>query len=385
MIRVLVAPDKFKGTLSASEAIEVLCTALAQGNARREVPGVGATSVEATGVPMADGGDGTLEIALSTGYQEQQVQAVDARGRQVMASYAIRSSTALIELAAVCGLRTVLDLPLRPWLASTLGLGMVARHAAESGASEIVIGLGGSASVDGGLGFAMGLGVRVRDRLGLKVPPGLLGVRRAVRVDDRGMSEVVRSARWSFLVDVANPLLGPLGAAATFGPQKGLAEGEIAVADASLMAWAELLDPRDGLSRAAEPGMGAAGGVGFAGAILLGAELVDGAAWVAQACGLAERIAASDVVVTGEGRFDQQSLMGKGPGLVINLARQQGKPVYVIAGSCDLSPQQVRDAGVAGVVSLAELADDPEEPMQAPIQWLARGAQVLRDRMLGLQ
>lgn len=366
-MRILLAPDKFKGTLTAAEAVEVMRTALVQA-----VPGL-----EVSGLAMADGGDGTLAVALAHGYERHAGAAVDALGRVVQAPYATRGSIALIELAAVCGLAGVMDLPLRPWQASTLGLGLLARQAAEAGSGQIVIGLGGSGSVDGGLGFVVGLGARVRDRLGLPVPPGLMGVRRAVRMDLRGVPDAVRSVRWEFLVDVSNPLLGPMGAAAVFGPQKGLVDGEIAVADASLAAWARLLDGRSGLELAGEPGMGAAGGVAFAGATLLDARVSSGASWLAEEVGLRDRIHASDAVVTGEGSFDRQSLMGKAPGLVISMAKELGKPVYVIAGVSDLSPEQVREAGVAGVISLADLAGGPAQAMSMPGDWLARASGAL--------
>lgn len=370
-MRILVAPDKFKGTLSAAAAAQAICDALVQADDR----------IDARAVPMADGGDGTLAVAREQGYLERAAPAVDGRGRKVQAPYAVRGRQAFIELAAVCGLASVLDLPLRPWEASTLGLGLVARHAVEAGAREVTIGLGGSASVDGGLGFAVGLGCRVSDRLGLPVPPGLLGVRRAVRVSTRGFTEAVRRARWRFLVDVSNPLLGPTGAAAVFGPQKGLLEEEIAVADASIAAWVDLLDPKGGRRQAAEPGMGAAGGVALAGALLLDAQVLPGAEWVAEQARLREQIAEADIVITGEGRFDDQSLMGKAPGLVIDLARRQGKPVYVIAGSSQVSQQDAIAAGVAGQVSLAQLAGDPDAAMAAPLPWLSTAATVLLAQM----
>ncbi len=363
-MRILIAPDKFKGTLSAPQVIAVLAQALHQADPR----------VQASGVAMADGGDGTLEVALGHGYRVQSAPGVDALGRPVEARYAIRGDSAVIELAAVCGLATVLDRPQRPWQASTLGLGLVARHAIGAGATQVTIGLGGSASVDGGLGFLVGLGVRVRDRMWMPVPPGLLGVRRAVRLDMRRLDDAIRRATWRFLVDVTNPLLGPLGAAAVFGPQKGLMAEEIAVADASLEAWADLLDPRDGRRMAGEPGMGAAGGVALAGALLFGAQAVPGATWVAEQAGLRERIAACDAVVTGEGRFDRQSLMGKAPGLVLDLARALGKPVLVVAGSSELTHQQARSVGVSGLVSLADLAGSGEEAMSAPEHWLGAAA-----------
>ena len=370
-MRILVAPDKFKGTLSAAAAAQAICDALVQADDR----------IDARAVPMADGGDGTLAVAREQGYLERAAPAVDGRGRKVQAPYAVRGRQAFIELAAVCGLASVLDLPLRPWEASTLGLGLVARHAVEAGAREVTIGLGGSASVDGGLGFAVGLGCRVSDRLGLPVPPGLLGVRRAVRVSTRGFTEAVRRARWRFLVDVSNPLLGPTGAAAVFGPQKGLLEEEIAVADASIAAWVDLLDPKGGRRQAAEPGMGAAGGVALAGTLLLDAQVLPGAEWVAEQARLSEQIAEADIVITGEGRFDDQSLMGKAPGLVIDLARQQGKPVYVIAGSSQVSQQDAIAAGVTGQVSLAQLAGDPDAAMAAPLPWLSTAATVLLAQM----
>jgi len=366
-MRILLAPDKFKGTLTAQQVVEVVTEELMQAD----------PSMEVSGVALADGGDGTLAFALDHGYQVRTVAAVDALGRPNESAYAVAGSSAIIELAAVCGLATVLDHPLRPWQASTLGLGMVARHAVQAGATEVTIGLGGSASIDGGLGLVLGLGVRVSDRLGWRVPAGLLGVRRAVRVDPRRLPEAVRRARWRFLVDVDNPLLGPLGAAAVFGPQKGLLQDEVAVADASLAAWADLLDPAAGRRVAAEPGMGAAGGVAFAARTLFGAHISSGADWVAEQAGLQERVAACDLVVTGEGRFDRQSLMGKAPGLVIDLARRLGKPVYVLAGSSELSPEQAAAAGVSGVLSMAELAGDPSAAIANPRQWLAQAARAL--------
>ena len=372
-MRILLAPDKFKGTLTAAEVVEVMRSALLRAD-----PGC-----LVSGVAMADGGDGTLAVALANGYERHEGAAVDALGRDVQAPYATRGSLALIELAAVCGMAGVLDRPLRPWQASTLGLGLLARQVAESGSRQIVIGLGGSASVDGGLGLVLGLGARVRDRLGMSVPPGLQGVRRAVRLDLRGIPDAVRAARWEFLVDVSNPLLGPIGAAAVFGPQKGLADGEIAVADASLASWARLLNGRAGLELAREPGMGAAGGVAFAARALLDAHVTRGAKWIADQVQLRDRIKESDVVVTGEGSFDDQSLMGKAPGLVIALANEVGKPVYVVAGTCGLDLKQAREAGVAGVISLVEVAGSPSEAMHSPRQWLAKGADALLDQIKG--
>lgn len=363
-MRILLAPDKFKGTLSSRQAIAVM---------RRAIEEV-EPSVTVSSVLIADGGDGTLAAAESRGFALRKCPAVNAHGKPNVAAFARRGDVALVELAEVCGLATVLEQPLSPFDASTLGLGMLAKRAVMDGAREVLVALGGSASVDGGLGFLMGLGFAVTDSSGQPVSPNLNGLGRAVNVDRESAAVSVLECRWRFLTDVDNPLLGPQGAAAIFGPQKGLTPGDVIVAERVLRSWATLLDPH-GLDVAARPRMGAAGGVAFAGASLLDATVESGAEWVATLVSLDQAIEEADIVVTGEGAFDDQSFFGKAPAQVIDRARAQGKEVYVVAGSVDVPAEELRRRGLTGAVSMADLAGSVAEAHARPDVWLAAAVQ----------
>jgi glycerate kinase len=369
-MRILLAPDKFKGTLTAAQAIEIMRRAIEQSDPAAEV----------SSVIIADGGDGTLAAAAERGYALRKGPAVDALRRPSVGSFGRRGDTALVELASICGLATVLDQPLRPFDASSLGLGMMAKQAVSEGAREVLVALGGSASVDGGLGFLMGLGFAVTDGSGRPVSPNLSGLGQAVHFDRESVSVSVHECRWRFLTDVDNPLLGPDGAAAIFGPQKGLSPTDITVAERSLEGWTHLLgSPGRGLDFVA--GMGAAGGVAFAGAAALSATLESGAAWVANLAGLDQAIANADIVVTGEGAFDLQSFGGKAPNEVIRRAVALGKEVYVVAGTIDVPEAELRRRGVSGGVALATLAGGAEAAREHPATWLAAAVQgVLKDR-----
>jgi glycerate 2-kinase len=367
-VRILLAPDKFKGTMTSAQAIDIMRRAIRLNDPAAEV----------TSVVMADGGDGTLAAAADRGFVLRKGPTVDALGRPTVGSFARRGDMALVELASVCGLATVLDQPLRPLQASTLGLGMLAKQAVVDGAREVLVALGGSASVDGGLGFLMGLGFAVADGAGRRVTPDLAGLGRAVRFDHETASVSVHECRWRFLVDVDNPLLGPDGAAATFGPQKGLSPTQIVEAEHSLATWAALLGTADP-ELSARPGMGAAGGVAFAGAAVLDATVESGAAWVANLGGLTRAMAEVDVVVTGEGAFDRQSLAGKGPMEVIDRAVALGKEVYVIAGTVDVPAAELTRHGVSGAVSLVDVAGSLSAATANPSLWLATAVQRLLD------
>lgn len=363
-MRILLAPDKFKGTLSSRQAIAVM---------RQAIEDV-EPSVTVSSVLVADGGDGTLAAAESRGFVLRKSPALNAHGKPSVASFARRGDVALVELAEVCGLATVLNQPLRPFDASTLGLGMLAKRAVMDGAREVLVALGGSASIDGGLGFLMGLGFAVTDSGGRSVTPNLNGLGRAVHFERESAAMSVLECRWRFLTDVDNPLLGPRGAAPVFGPQKGLAPGDVVVAERVLGNWATLLQPSEP-DLATRPGMGAAGGVAFAGASVLDATVESGAEWVAALVGLDRAIEEADIVVTGEGAFDEQSFFGKAPKQVIDRAIALGKEVYVVAGSVDVPAGELRRRGLSGVVSMTELAGSAAEAQARPEVWLAAAVQ----------
>lgn len=305
-MRILIAPGAFKGTFTAQQAAERIALLLSA-----EFPNAAFVLM-----PMADGGDGTVDVFLANGAEPLVLAATDALGRSNVTTAAVLDKRAVvIELARTCGMHTI-DRP-APRTASTLGLGVAMRAAMEWGASELLIGLGGSASTDGGLGM-------------LK---GLRGETACGGLDELLETTAIRIERFQIpvtvLADVASPLAGPRGAAFTFGPQKGLPPDECVVADKALSRWAHLLhiDPTT-------PGAGAAGGAGGA-LIAMGAGIEPGGAVVAQRIGLAQAMSGANLVVTGEGRLDESTLAGKAPAAVARLAAELGVPCRIVVGSAE--------------------------------------------------
>jgi glycerate kinase len=333
-MRIVIAPDSFKGTIAAAEVAAALATGWRSVRPDDEL-------VE---VPMADGGEGTLDVlaAAVPGAQRVPTVVVGPDDRRVSAAYLrLPDGTAVVELAATSGI-TLLGSP-RPLTAHTRGFGSAVRVAIAAGATGLLLAIGGSASTDGGAGLLRELGARLLDADGRDVADGGGGLLRLAGIDLTGLVAGPRDGV-RVLTDVANPLLGPDGAAAVYGPQKGASAADVAVLEAGLARLAAVLpvDP-------ATPGAGAAGGTGF-GLLAWGAVLVPGAAAIAAAAGLAARVAAADLVVTGEGRFDAQSAQGKVPEAVRALATPAGVPAALVAGSIDTSPH-----GYAAWVSLTDL------------------------------
>ncbi len=346
-MRIVIAPAAFKGTLSARDAAAAM--ALGARDARADA--------EIVELPMADGGDGTLEVMLGHGYSALGIDAVEARGRPCVARIGISADSAFIELAEICGIAQLTELD--PINASSRGLGLAMRAALDAGAIHLIIAIGGSASTDGGLGMLMGLGLVATDVAGRPVSPDLAGLGRIAAVDSSALDPRLSSV--TLLTDVDSPLLGPSGAAHVFGPQKGLTPDQCAWADDLLERWAELVDPAGEFS--SQPGAGAAGGVGFAALALLGAERRSGASAIAELIGLDAQVAQADLVLTGEGSFDSSTGAGKAPDRVIAAAHAAGVPVEVISGRA-----------AEGVVSLQQIAGSPESAMAEPGSWLREAA-----------
>ncbi|HEV6953910.1 MAG TPA: glycerate kinase [Promicromonospora sp.] len=347
-LRVVVCPDSFKGSLSASE----VASAVAEG-----VLDVAPDAVVAR-LPMADGGEGTLDALLAVwGGEPETVATVDAIGRPAQARWAMSPDgrTAVVELAEASGLPRVSDVALQPLHASTRGTGDVARAALDAGVSEILLCLGGSASTDGGAGILTGLGARLLDAEGRDVPDGGEGLAAVTSLDLGGLHPRAREVRWRLAVDVTNPLVGELGAAHVFGPQKGARDGVADYLDDALRHWAEVLEVETGRAVADLPGAGAAGGVPAGLVAVLDAETTPGAVLVAEAVGLPAALADADLVITGEGSFDSQSVNGKVADGVARLAAASPTrpPVVVVAGQVLLPEAQARAAGIAAAFSIA--------------------------------
>lgn len=375
MPRIVFAPDSFKGSCTAADAAR----ALAEG-----WPGA-----DAVLRPMADGGEGTLDAFATAveGARRTPVRVTGPLGFGVDAAWLwlpptddAPQGTGVVELASTSGIE-LLGAVRRPWDASTLGFGQAIAAALAHGVSRLVLGIGSSASTDGGTGLLTALGARFTNTYGGSIAPGAGGLDEVAAADLTKLRSLPEGGV-EVLTDVTNPLLGERGAAAVFGPQKGLDADGVRRADAGLARLVEVLRalPGDSLAEAAarhadpdEPGAGAAGGAGY-GLLAWGAELVPGSARIAELTGLAEAIRDADLVVTGEGSFDGQSAAGKVPGHVLVLAREAGVPVALVAGR--VAPDADTSA-FARVISLTELAGSPDAALADPERWLTEAATVL--------
>jgi len=349
-MRVLVAPDKFKGSLTAREV------------AARVAAGIGAEApgVEVEQVPVADGGDGTLDAAVAAGYTRIDVRAQGPTGEPVTTAFAARDDVAVVEMADVSGLALLMPDRLDALGASSYGTGEVVRAALDHGCREIVLGIGGSASTDGGAGMVAALGARLLSSDGRSLAPGGAALADLARLDLSGLHPALAEARVVVASDVDNPLLGPNGAAAVYGPQKGASPSDVEVLDKALGRWADVVEAAAGGAARDRPGAGAAGGVGFAAMAVLGAELQSGIGLVLDLVGFADRLPGTGLVVTGEGSLDTQTLSGKTPAGVAAAAREAGIPVVTVSGRVALTADQLAGAGIRRAYALTDIESDPD-------------------------
>lgn len=349
-MRVLLAPDKFKGCLTAAEVAAAVAAGLRDG----------CPDLDIVQVPVADGGDGTVDAALSAGFTRVEVHTVGPTGQPVRTGYAVDGHRVVIELADVVGLVRLPEQRPDALHASTFGLGVVVKDAIDRGATEIVLGLGGSASTDGGAGLVQALGASLTDPAGHQLRPGGAALADLRGIDLTGLQERLEGVRFVVACDVDNPLLGANGAAAVFGPQKGAGPAEVEQLELALTAWARVVADATGADLAQQPGAGAAGGTGFAALALLDAELRPGIELVLELVDFDRLLDGADLVVTGEGSLDEQSLAGKAPVGVAQAARRADPPVPVIAvaGRSALSDRRLQGAGIARAYSLHDLEPD---------------------------
>jgi glycerate kinase len=370
MARVLLAPDKFKGTLTAAEVAGYLADGI---RSRRP-------DTEIVTVPVADGGDGLLDAFAAAGFERVPVRAAGPTGIVGPTSYVRRDDEAVIELAAVAGLAQ-LGRELAPLTATSRGVGEVIAAALDAGCRRIIVGIGGSASTDGGVGMVQALGARVLDGDGADVGPGGLGAQAAARLDLRGLHPALDRAVLEVACDVDNPLTGPHGAAAVYGPQKGADPGQVELLDRALAHWADLVAATTGADRRDAPGAGAAGGVGFAAVAVLNGTLRPGVELVLDLMHFADEVKHADLVVTGEGSLDEQTLRGKAPAGVAAAARAAGVPTIAVAGRATIDAAQLRGAGFEAVHTLVEEASHPDEPFTDPGPLLRRIGARIADRL----
>lgn len=349
-MRILIAPDKFKGSLTAAEA----ASAMAEG-ALRVYP-----DAVVTQFPIADGGEGTLEAAVAAGYEERINAVVGPILKPVGAAWAIRKNafggaTAVIETAQASGLAHMEPTPENALRAHSYGCGQLIAAALDAGATEIVLGVGGSAMSDGGSGALRALGLKPLDAAGNVVPLGGGSLADVVSLDVTGLDPRLTAVRFRIAVDVRNPLYGSDGAAHVFGPQKGADEDAVELLDAGLRNWASLLREAGGHD-VNVPGAGAAGGFPASFLAFAQATLEGGFALVAGLTGLPEQLAGSDLVITGEGSMDSQSLTGKAPIALADSAQGHGIPVIVVAGRILVTPEELAGHGVVAAAQLLDVA-----------------------------
>lgn len=381
---VVIASDKFKGSLTGAQVADAVRTGLA-----RQIPDL-STRV----VPVADGGEGTLAAALEAGFSAHDLTVTGPTGEPVTGSIGLRGEIAVVELATASGL-DLLPGGIKDALGATsYGTGELIVAALDANAKEIILGVGGSACTDGGAGMLQALGVKLLDASGNELPRGGGALGTLARVDLNGLDPRLGQVSVTLAADVDNPLTGPNGAAAIFGPQKGASPADVQQLDAALANFAHVLGSCMGsalgeidgalavAAQANASGAGAAGGVGFAALAVLGATRQRGIDVVLELTGLAAALAGAHAVITGEGSIDTQSLEGKTPIGVAELAAAHGVPVYAVAGRSLLSAPELSAAGFSKVVTLQELEPDLNRSMANAAALIADAAELLAPEIL---
>jgi glycerate kinase len=363
--RVVVAPDKFKGSLAAADVAARIARGLTLSGFTGEV----------TALPVADGGDGTVASAVSAGYRRVEFGVRGATGQGVTASFALHDGTAIIEAAQACGLALLPPGELAPLTATSRGVGELILAASRMGAKRIVLAVGGTATTDGGAGLVQALGARLFDRSGHQLPAGGAALARLSELDLSALKDLT-GVEFLLASDVDNPLLGPSGAAAVYAPQMGATQADVPLLEAGLERWADVAeaaiaarkssadgDAADGDTTGSirdAPGAGAAGGLGFAALLFLGARMRPGIELLLEMVSFGQQLDGARLVITGEGSLDEQTLHGKAPVGVARAAagHDPAVPVVAVAGRCTLSKAQLREAGIAAAYPLTDLEPD---------------------------
>lgn len=355
-MKVTIAPDSYKGCLGALE----VALAMEEG-VRRVFAGV-----EVVKVPMADGGEGTVRALVeATGGELVAEEVADPLGRRIVAEFGVLGDgrTAVIEMAAASGLPLLKPEERNPLLATTLGTGQLIKAALDKGCRRLMIGIGGSATVDGGMGMAQALGARFLDARGEALGPEGGESGRLERIDLCGFDPRVAETEVQVASDVDNPLLGERGAARVYGPQKGATPEMVEVLEANLARFAEIVKRDLGKQVAELPGAGAAGGLGAGLVAFLGAKMRPGVEIVAEAAGLEEKMRGSALAITGEGRIDRQTAFGKTVVGVARVAARLGVPVIAVAGWLGEGAEEVLKHGVEALVPITDRPMDLEEAL----------------------
>ncbi|MBO8171325.1 MAG: glycerate kinase [Bacillaceae bacterium] len=346
-MKIVIAPDSFKGSMTAREASEAIKQGILRVNPH----------IDTVLFPMADGGEGTVESLVSaTGGTIIHTTATDPLGREIEAFYGILGDgeTCVIETAAASGLTLLSDEECNPLKATSYGTGELIHHALDHGYRRFIIGLGGSATNDGGAGILQALGVRLLDRHGQNIPPGGGYLHQLARIDSDGMHPGVKQAEFVIASDVDNPLVGDKGASRVYGPQKGATPEMVEKLDQNLANLADRIEEVTGISVHTLPGGGAAGGIGAVCHTFFQGKMEKGSDLVIRAGRLQEKLAGASLVITGEGKMDEQTARGKAPYGILKVAQNHGVPVVALAGSLGEGADRLVQHGFAGVISIID-------------------------------
>jgi glycerate kinase len=363
-MKIIIAPDSFKESLSAE------CAAMAIEDGFRAV----FPHLEAVRLPVADGGEGTVDALIAaTGGRRIDIDVTGPQGHRVRGFYGVngKGNCAVIEMAAASGLMLIPAAQRDPLTATSFGTGELIRHALDGGIRHIILGIGGSATVDGGIGMIQALGGRFTDAQGVELPWGGAALAQLAAFDLSQLDPRLAQCRIEVACDVENPLTGAQGAAAVFGPQKGASPDDVRTLEKALVNLAQVIHRQQGIDVRVWPGGGAAGGMGVAARLFLRGEMRSGIDIIMDAVGLEEAMQGATLVITGEGRIDQQTIHGKAPVGVARLAQRYHVPVIGLAGILGEGVEVVHQHGLDAVFSIL--------PRLAPLDTvLAQGEENLR-------
>ncbi len=377
-MKVVISPDSFKGSISAKDAAAAIARGVRQASSEADI-------IEA---PVADGGEGTVEaLVAATGGTFVDISAKGPLGRDVTARYGMihDGATAVIEMAAASGLTLVPPDERDPMAATTYGTGQLILDAASRGATDAIVGIGGSATVDGGAGMARALGVKFLDEDGRELTGGGAILKRIRRIDMSGIDKRAKTMRFTVAADVTNPLTGPSGAAAVYGPQKGATPEMVRELDEGLSNLAAVIKRDIGMDVGTLAAAGAAGGLGAGLAAFLAAKMASGIDIVLDAIDFDEKAAGADLVITGEGSIDGQSASGKAVSGVAMRAARAGAACIVLAGHVGEGAERMLDGGVSAIFSIARGPAEQADMMRdaaALLEWA--GEQAVRAFTAGM-
>ncbi len=379
-MNIVIAIDSLKGSLTSLEAGKAIETGI------KKVYSEAVTKV----LPLADGGEGTVEaLTLGMGGKLQSIEVTGPLGNKILAQYGILSDgkTAIVEMAAAAGITLVPDNKRNPLYTTTYGVGEILLDAMHKGCRHFIIGIGGSATNDGGVGMLQALGYDMLDADGKPVPFGAAGLKVLCRIDDSRVTPELKECSFRIACDVTNPLCGEKGCSAIYGPQKGASPEDIALMDKWMGDYARISREKYSHADANAPGAGAAGGMGFAFLTFTNATLESGIEIVLAETKLEDHISKADLVITGEGRLDGQTVMGKAPVGVARIAKKYNKPVIAFAGCVTPEATACNEHGIdaffpilRGVVSLSE-AMEPKNARQNMIDTVEQAMRLLKIKM----